>query len=88
MEPEGGEERERERGKKVFSLIFKIHGDQAVGFRRSEKEKLIHALQAMRGYQNLGVFVKLHKVGNFSYWGYFYLKGHLMACGFLRGRKF
>ena len=33
----GGNEQERERKKKGFSLIYKIYGNRAMGFRRNKR---------------------------------------------------
>ena len=35
---EGGEERERERGKMIFSLLSKIYGNRIIGFHRSKRQ--------------------------------------------------
>ena len=71
------EERER-KGKRGFSLLSNIYGNRIVGFRRSKRQsRSMH--RELRVGTKILEFRQTPRGKEFSYLGYFYPKGHLMA---------
>ena len=79
--------RERERrGVEREKLISKIYGNHTVCFRRRKRQSHSTHRELRMGTKILE-FRQTPRGSEFSYLGYFYPKGHLMAWGFLRGHE-
>ena len=73
-------EREREKGKKI-SLVSKIYENRTIGFSQSKRQTRSTHRELRVGTKILE-FCQTPRGKKFSYLGYFYRKGHLMAWGF------
>ena len=76
----GRKEREREKGKKI-SLVSKIYENRTIGFSQSKRQTRSTHRELRVGTKILE-FCQTPRGKEFSYLGYFYRKGHLMAWGF------